>query len=487
MKQTDSSQHSSKKTSKSSPSKTANSGSGKESQRSFFDSFRQKAEEKIGPFSFQNSRFLIVVVFLVLCVWFTIGTLLHDTSIEAVDRSTKPVRVKVIESTAVEKTTYYTLQGTLEALNKVTLRAETTGVVKNIVADKGTSLIKGEAILNLSFDSRLSKLREAQALVEQRQLEYENAKKLLSGNFRSKTDVANSKSQLESAQAALEQIQEDIDDTKITAPFNGTVDRRHVEIGDYIRVGDPLVEFVSLNPLLGVVNVAEKDIHLMKLGTHCLIDCREVCHVGEITFISKIADPNTRTYQVEIEVKNPSGDIPDGLTAAIHIPIETSPAHLFSPAAIAMDEKGRPGIKIVTKDNVVEFVGIDILNHDQTGIWVRGLPDHVRIITVGQFFIQPGDTVDPIVVKAPEPSPTLAEDQLHPALKKHSQKKIDRPSSEENDQANQPLMGNEAPTSKSMGMNAGKNMADGNVAEDLDTQGNVDSDSVNDTENEGNQ
>lgn len=355
-------------------------------------------ESHLGPLTVKNSRFLFALLLSTMLIWFLLGTVLQDTSIQPKQNNANLVKVQVIDSKAIEKTTYYTLQGTLQALNKVTLRSATKGFVKNIVSDKGTRLLNGETILNLSFDSRLSKLREAQALVEQRQLEFENAKKLQTNKFRSRTDVAGAKSVLESAQANLEQIQEDIEDTKIRAPFDGQVDLRHVELGDYVREGDPLVDFVSLNPLIGVVNVAEKDIHLIKLGSECLIECKGSCRTGIVTFISAIADANTRTYTVEITVDNPDESIPDGITAAIRIPIETSPAHLFSPAAIAMDDDGRPGIKVVNQDNVVEFYKINVLNHDETGIWVRDLPEHVRIITIGQFFIRAGDKVDPIVI-----------------------------------------------------------------------------------------
>ncbi len=373
----------------------------------FFRKQKKQLEKKIGPLTVNNSKFVLLVLCTVLFAWFLFGTLLQDTSNQKRQREIRPVRVQVVESTAQEKTTFYKLQGTLEALNKVTLRSETNGVVKNIVSEKGTKLLKGETILNLAFESRLSKLREAQALVEQRQLEFKNAKKLQTGKFRSKTDVAGAKSQLESAQAALEQIQEDIEDTKIRAPFDGTVDLRHVELGDYVREGDALVEFVSLNPLIGRVNVAERDIHLVKLDAQCLIDCKSDCRTGRVTFISSIADPQTRTYTVEVTVDNPQENIPDGITAEIKIPTETSPAHLFSPSAIAMDDDGRPGVKVVNQNNIVEFHYIDILNHDETGVWVRGLPKHARIVTVGQFFVKTGDTVEPVVIKSKPPEDDL--------------------------------------------------------------------------------
>ena len=98
----------------------------------------------IGPFSIQNLRFNLFVVGVVLIVWFLLGTLLSNTSLPPKNNDNPVVRVQVINSKAQEKTTYYTLQGSLEALNKVTLRAETSGLVKSISAEKGNQLLKGE-------------------------------------------------------------------------------------------------------------------------------------------------------------------------------------------------------------------------------------------------------------------------------------------------------------------------------------------------------
>ncbi len=360
---------------------------------------KKKVEQKWGPLTLKNSRFIFFFVTFILIIWFTLGTVFQDTIPHKKGKNISPVRVRVLKSEAIEKTTYYTLQGTLNALNKVTLRAETAGTVIGIINPKGEHLSRNETILKLSIDSRFSKLKEAQALVSQRELEYKNAKKLSSKKFRSKTDVASAKSKLEGAQAVLEQIQVEIKDTEIQAPFDGQVDKRYVELGDYVKIGDPLVDYVDLDVLLGVVHVAEKDIRLIKINALCQIDCNGVNRTGKVTFISSIADPQTRTYQVEFTINNKDHKIPDGITAAVKIPIETSMAHLFSPAAIAMNDQGIPGIKTVDDDNKVLFHKINILNHDATGIWVRDLPNKIRIITVGQFFVRTGDTVTPIDIK----------------------------------------------------------------------------------------
>ena len=120
MKQTDSSQQSSKNKSTNQHKESTN--------KIESASILQSVRKMIGPFSVRNSKFLLTIIGIFLVFWFVVGTILHDTSNKKVTRDIKPVRVQVVESKAIVKTTYYTLQGTLEALNKVKLKAETRNI-----------------------------------------------------------------------------------------------------------------------------------------------------------------------------------------------------------------------------------------------------------------------------------------------------------------------------------------------------------------------
>ena len=71
-------------------------------------------------------------------------------------------------------------------------------------------------------------------------------------------------------------------------------------------------------------------------------------------------------------------------------------AHYVSPATFTLDADGRIGVKSVGSDNKVEFHQVSLLQSDNEGAWVTGLPDTVRLITTGQGFVDAGNVVTPV-------------------------------------------------------------------------------------------
>ena len=108
------------------------------------------------------------------------------------------------------------------------------------------------------------------------------------------------------------------------APWSGVVNEVPVEIGQaaFSMAGREIAQIVSLDPILAVVEVAERKLHDLKLGDQAEI--RLVTgHTaqGKIRFISKTASPATRTYRVDVEIPNADGYIPDGITAEVTVPL----------------------------------------------------------------------------------------------------------------------------------------------------------------------
>jgi multidrug efflux system membrane fusion protein len=114
---------------------------------------------------------------------------------------------------------------------------------------------------------------------------------------------------------------------------------------------------------------------------------------GKLRFIATKADPLTRTFRVELRVPNTKRLLRDGLTAELCIAVETVSAHFVSPALLTLDDGGVIGLKTVNAEGVVEFHPVRIFSAGATGVWLAGLPENVRAITVGQEFVRPGERV----------------------------------------------------------------------------------------------
>jgi multidrug efflux system membrane fusion protein len=182
---------------------------------------------------------------------------------------------------------------------------------------------------------------------------------------------------------------------KVNAPFDGYLETFSVKEGDYLNTGAVCATIIDPDPMRLIGEVSEKEINFVKVGAKAgaeLISGRKV--EGVVSFVSTSANRGTRTFRVEIDVKNSDRSIRDGVSAQIEIEGDTILAHKISPSILMLGEAGELGIRTVNEDNQVEFKKIEILEDSMDGIWISGLPRNIRIITIGQEYVFQGQIVN---------------------------------------------------------------------------------------------
>ncbi len=286
------------------------------------------------------------------------------------------------------------IRGRTEALRIVEVRAETSGRVIALPVVEGTSVGQGDLLCALDVRDREARVREAEAAVRQRSMEFKAAEELSGQGFRSETQKAASEAALDAAQAALTAAKIDLDNTQIAAPFDGVLDELGVEIGELVQMGEVCAVIVDQDPFLVVAQVAEREVGMLRVGmesTARLVTGETV--TGRIRFIATRAEASTRTFRVEIEVPNEDGYLRDGVTAEITIPLESVEAHKITPAYLTLNAAGTIGVRIIENGDTVRFRPVTVIEDTGDGVWVAGLTPSVTIITVGQDFVVDGQRV----------------------------------------------------------------------------------------------
>ncbi|MFQ5936161.1 MAG: efflux RND transporter periplasmic adaptor subunit [Acidiferrobacterales bacterium] len=309
----------------------------------------------------------------------------------------KPLSVQVRVLEAQNVTREVVVSGRTEAGRAVALRAETIGRVVAIHVKRGVRVKKGAIIAELDMGDRQATLRETRAAAEQRRVQYDAALQLLKRKLMSTVAVAESRANLEAARAAVKRIEVEIARTKIRVPFDGVLDERPVEIGDYVKVGDIVARVLDPDPMIIVGDVAQQDMEYVRRGVAGrarLVTGREL--PGKLRYVSSQADQATRTFRVELEVPNPDGQLVAGMTSEIRIATNEVKAHYLSPALLSLGKSGVVGVKVVNTEDVVEFHQVEIVRAGAEGVWVTGLPSNVRVITVGHGFVRAGEHVQPV-------------------------------------------------------------------------------------------
>ena len=114
-----------------------------------------------------------------------------------------------------------------------------------------------------------------------------------------------------------------------------------------------------------------------------------------MTFLSRSADPTTRTFRVELTVPNPDLSLRDGQTAEILIEAQGVTAHLLAASTLTLDDDGTLGVRTIDADSAALFHPVTVLRDTIDGVYVTGLPEQVDVITVGQEFVTDGVIVAP--------------------------------------------------------------------------------------------
>jgi len=338
-----------------------------------------------------------LALLLICSIWLFSGTNEKKDKIHSNEIVKELNKVRVKYSSAEKTAAEITVKGITGANIKLKMKAKTSGTVEKAFFNKGSRVKKGQIILKISEDDRRAKLAKAKAKKAQKEIEYSAAKKLARQGYNSKVRQAEALAELETAKADLEAIKLDLERTNIIAPFDGLYDHKTVEIGEFVDDNDCLVTLLKLDPLTVKINIPETLINNISLGDEGevkLLDGRII--KSKVSYITSIADANTRSFRVDLKVPNADYKISEGITTEVKLKAKETFAHFISPSILALDKNGEIGIKIVNQNNIVEFYNINIIKHNQDGMWVSGLPINSAIITVGQDYVSEGQEVLPI-------------------------------------------------------------------------------------------
>jgi multidrug efflux system membrane fusion protein len=304
--------------------------------------------------------------------------------------------VRVRRVAPVERPRGIVVNGRTEASRTVILRAQIPGRIVELGAPQGARVAERALIARIDAEDRKAWFAESQALLRQREIEYEASRKLAEKGYRADTKVAESKAQYDAAKARIERMRLDLAHTEIAAPYRGVLEKRHVEIGSYVKEGDNVATVVDLDPVLVVGFVTERHVGELKpgmAGEATLVDGRRI--TGKIRYVSTVADATTRTFRVELEVENPDLAVRDGLTAELRVGLAPILAHRVPPSVLTLATDGAVGVKLVDGASKVAFAPVRILADAADGVWVEGLPADSVVITVGHEFVTAGQRVAP--------------------------------------------------------------------------------------------
>lgn len=345
-----------------------------------------------------RSTWIAALLVVLIVGWMGSGFVVPSEDVAApIARSElQPVAVAVTTSAAQTVTQFYQAEGQALPDRDTILRAQTAGDVAEVLVTKGQNVAAGDVIARLDPSGNIADANRAAEELTRAQREYDNAVALLDRGVATQDRVTQASATLAAAQAQVTAVQRDADALTITAPFDGRIETLDLDAGEYVSGGADVGRLVDITPLTVAIQVPQQSLTRLAVGqpaTVRFITGEE--RAGTVTFVGTSAASETRTFLAEVEVPNTDGAIPAGISAEVIIPTGEVTAHFLSPSIVSLDTEGSLGVKTVDADQVVAFFPITVVKAQIDGIWVTGLPDTVDVITVGQGFVNVGETVAP--------------------------------------------------------------------------------------------
>lgn len=315
--------------------------------------------------------------------------------------------------------------GQAEASRPVEIRPQVTGILKAVLYPEGRDVKKGDRLYQIepipfkaAVASAKAKIAQAEARVVQAKQDLARVKPLLAEQAVSQKDVddavaeqLSSNAALEGAHADLIKAQFDLDNTLITAPISGIIERSRYYEGRLVSAQTDLLTMIHrVDPMYVVVNVPE----LFILQRRRDIEAKRITHPGDyklrgrLTFMDgtvypeegvlDLLEPGLRTEtssrQIRVTFSNPNRTLLPGQFVKVRFTGDTKTDAVLIPQRAVMQGPQGPFVYVVNPDEKVEIR--EVTASDWKGNqWIidRGLHEGDRVVVNGLMKIGPGEPV----------------------------------------------------------------------------------------------
>ncbi|MDQ7727245.1 efflux RND transporter periplasmic adaptor subunit [Halomonas sp. SpR8] len=365
------------------------------------------------PFSYALASLLV----LVLVIWLAFGNFqgFQTTPPDPPAPSEAGSRVEIVVQPSTSFIPQQIIQGQLTAERETTLRAKVAGFVAEKPVDQGSRVAAGDTLLVLDNDALPEQLQQARDELAVAEAEYAGARNLRERELISQPELLRLQSALSASAASVAQLQNQLEDSRPTAPFDGVLNRVQVELGDLLQPGEEWGQLVDDRRLKGAAWVSQQQVGDLSVGLPVTARLLNGDHLeGELTFISHRAEEATRSFYIEATLDNPANKRLAGGSAELTITLPPRQVHTLSPALLSLNSEGQLAVKHLDENDQVQQTAVELVSADIQRAYVTGLPDPLRLITLGAGMVDVGETVTPVPTEnASIDQPSPGQDSVH--------------------------------------------------------------------------
>lgn len=282
------------------------------------------------------------------------------------------------------------LVGSVISNQETQILSQAAGEITDLKFDLGDFKTKGSLLAQVDNKVKNLALETAELNYAKLKEDYTKYKKLYEGNAASETQYRDTKFAAENARIQVDQAKQQLEYTRITAPFSGYITTKAIEKGTYVNVANPVATIVDISKLKISLSVSESDAYALKTGKKVDVSTSqypEAKYKGTISYISPKSD-KSHSYPIEISIENISKyPLKAGTFVTVDIDLKNPTIPLLIPrealvgsldvAQVYVYENGIANLRKIT-------IGHDYNNYLEV---LDGLKENELVITNGQINI----------------------------------------------------------------------------------------------------
>jgi RND family efflux transporter MFP subunit len=289
------------------------------------------------------------------------------------------------------------LTGTVGANRDVTVSAEESGVITELLVPKGATVSAGQPLLRIDDRLLQSQVAQARAQAKLAGEVWERRRRLFEEDkVGSELAYLEAKYQAEQAQAGLAALERRLERSVVAAPIEGVLDARLVEVGTMVNPGTPVARIVDMDPVKITGGVPERYSADIRPGARASVtfDALEgQQYAGNINYVGAAIDPSNRTFPVEFVLPNPGRAVKPEMVANIEVVRRVIRDALVVPQeALVRVEDGYVVFVVEDEHAVAKPVALGPSQRNQSVV-TSGLAGGDRLVVVGQKQLAAGDRV----------------------------------------------------------------------------------------------
>jgi len=295
------------------------------------------------------------------------------------------------------------LQGSVTTKNLLVLYPQFSGILTNVYVKEGQRVKKGQLLAKIDDGGLSQQLAQLHIQSELSKTTFERQQRLWDQKIGSEMQYLQAKSNYEAQAKAISQLQQQIEKTKVKAPFSGTIDDIITEQGSVVIPGQTqLMRIVNLDNMYIVADIPEKYINNITINKKVKVEFPVLNKTidSKIRQVGHYINPGNRTFKVEVSIPNKEKNIKPNLTAKLNINDYTNEKALLIPQSIISENaSGQQYIYVINNKNdnneaVAEKIVIETgLTQGDVIEVLKGIEHGAEIIQEGARSVNNGQTV----------------------------------------------------------------------------------------------